>query len=64
VDASEAEREKAALEAAQRQAAVESLQAQHQELLVAVSKANQNVVAMMKVRVFGGAGEEEGRIEG
>jgi hypothetical protein len=50
VDASEAEREKAALEAAQRQAAVDSLQAQYQELLVAVSKANQKVVSMMKVK--------------
>jgi hypothetical protein len=51
VDVSEAERARAALEASQRQAAAEALQAQYQELLASVEKANAKVAELQKVRL-------------
>jgi hypothetical protein len=49
VDASQKERDAAALLASQRAAAVETLQAQYQELLAAVARANQKVLQLGQV---------------
>lgn len=49
VDASEALRQKAAVAASDRQAAVEALSAQYKEIMIQVTKANARVVTLMKV---------------